>query len=220
MRDVRILVISDVHGRVGMVKRLVKEESHVDVVMIAGDITNFQGREAALRVLNPVLRRWPDSTVAVFGNCDGRDVPELLEELGISAHGKHVDVGGLRVTGLGGSGWTPFNTVWEFDGSTMIETLSSAYVDGDVLLTHAPPYGTKVDRTFRGEHVGSRELRRFIELKQPPLVICGHIHEAAGVDRIGDTVVINPGPLMRGHYAIVTVDGSSMKPLDVEMKKL
>ncbi|NPA47194.1 MAG: YfcE family phosphodiesterase [Thermococci archaeon] len=215
----RVLAISDIHGRGVMVRRLVERE-HADAVVIAGDITNFQGRDVALEVLSPILRRWSDSTVAVFGNCDGRDVPGLLEEIGVSAHSRHVEKAGLRVTGLGGSGRTPFNTMWEFEEDAIFEMLSGAYVDGDVLLTHAPPYGTEVDRTFRGEHAGSEALRRFIELKQPPLVVCGHIHEAAGVDRIGDTVVINPGPLMRGHYAIVTLDGASMEPLDVEMKGL
>jgi Icc-related predicted phosphoesterase len=46
--------------------------------------------------------------------------------------------------------------------------------------------------------VGSRAIRGFIERHQPPLVLCGHIHESPRMtsryrDEIGRTVVVNPG---------------------------
>ena len=47
-------------------------------------------------------------------------------------------------------------------------------------------------------HVGSRAIRQLVERQQPPLVLSGHIHESPRVsaayrDRIGDSVVVNPG---------------------------
>ena len=34
-------------------------------------------------------------------------------------------------------------------------------------------------------------VRELIEEKQPKLLICGHIHEAAGTVKIGETTVVN-----------------------------
>jgi Icc-related predicted phosphoesterase len=42
-------------------------------------------------------------------------------------------------------------------------------------------------------NVGSSSVRVAIEKYQPPLVLCGHIHESNGVCRIGKSLVINPG---------------------------
>jgi len=144
--------------------------------------------------------------VAVHGNCDGRDVPELLEKLGISAHDKRIEVNGIGVVGIGGSNITPFHTVWELTEDEIREILERNYRDGDVILSHVPPYGTKADLTHSGLHVGSQALREFIEEKKPPLVITGHIHEGRSVDKIGETLVVNPGPLFRGYYAVVDLD--------------
>jgi Predicted phosphoesterases, related to the Icc protein len=60
-----------------------------------------------------------------------------------------------------------------------------------ILLSHYPPFGV-VDFTLSDTHAGDGYLRRLIERYQPPLVICGHIHEAKGIDKIGDTLVVNP----------------------------
>ena len=63
-----------------------------------------------------------------------------------------------------------------------------------VLVTHAPPYGTKLDNVHGG-HSGNKSIRKFIEKCQPCLLFCGHIHENSGKqDRIKKTVVVNPGP--------------------------
>jgi Icc-related predicted phosphoesterase len=59
-----------------------------------------------------------------------------------------------------------------------------------------------------GLHAGSVAVRRFIEERKPLFSVSGHIHEAQGVDRIGDTVVINTGPALAGNYAEIAVDAS------------
>ena len=39
-------------------------------------------------------------------------------------------------------------------------------------------------------------------------VITGHVHEGKGVEKIGNTTVINPGALMEGNYAWLEVKKS------------
>jgi Icc-related predicted phosphoesterase len=67
-----------------------------------------------------------------------------------------------------------------------------------VAVVHSPPFDTRCDLLFDGRHVGSKAVRRWIEREQPLLTLHGHIHESpqlsgAFVDRIGKSVVINPG---------------------------
>ncbi len=67
-----------------------------------------------------------------------------------------------------------------------------------VYVAHSPPFGTRLDVTGRGESVGSKALRAFIETRQPYLTLHGHIHESPRMtghylDRLGETLCVNPG---------------------------
>jgi len=67
-----------------------------------------------------------------------------------------------------------------------------------IYLMHSPPFGTRLDLIRGGKPAGSRSIRAFIEMNQPLVTLHGHIHEApeisgAYMDRLGDTVMINPG---------------------------
>jgi Icc-related predicted phosphoesterase len=92
------------------------------------------------------------------------------------------------------------------DTQTIASDLDRLTADTDgrrlILLTHAPPYRTALDRAdLDGQmidhapldvHVGSVALRRIIESRQPLLTLHGHIHESARLtgswrDRIGRT---------------------------------
>lgn len=65
-----------------------------------------------------------------------------------------------------------------------------------ILVTHAPPYGTKLD--FLNDYSGNKSIRDFVEKAKPIFVICGHFHEHRGeFDYIGKTEIINPGPYGR-----------------------
>lgn len=73
---------------------------------------------------------------------------------------------------------------------------------------HCPPYMTlldlapKLDKDLKPvyvlgesvrEHVGSKSVREFEEKYQPLLGLHGHIHESYASDRVGRTLVVNPG---------------------------
>ncbi len=217
----RILAITDVHGRVSEVEKLTEKVLEIEpgLILLAGDITHFSGRDSARKVLKPLLTL-NVPILAVHGNCDGRDVPVLLEELGIGLHNRRVKFKGTGIVGIGGSNITPFNTVWELTEDEMRAILEKNYHDGDVVLSHTPPKDTRADRVHSGLHVGSLSLREFIEERQPPLVVCGHIHEARSTDKISETVIVNPGPLFKGYYAVIEFDEREKKVRNVELTRL
>ena len=80
---------------------------------------------------------------------------------------------------------------WSF--ATLCALLSAAAAmmpPRTILVVHPPPRGV-LDAVLGRFHVGSINLRHFIESVQPRLVICGHIHECAGIGAIGKTRVVN-----------------------------
>ncbi len=62
-----------------------------------------------------------------------------------------------------------------------------------ILITHVHPADTIMEK-MSDFVAGSKGLRRAIEKCKPDIVICGHVHEAEGLEeQIGQTKVINVG---------------------------
>ncbi|UKL13382.1 metallophosphoesterase [Dissulfurimicrobium hydrothermale] len=170
-----------------------------DLLIITGDLTNFGGRDDAEAVLSAV-RSLNKNIYALPGNLDQPAVGVFLDEIGINLHGKGIKIGGIGIFGVGGSNVTPFNTPTEFLENELYRLAIKGYKEiaslpVKIFVSHTPPLNTSADRIKSGVHVGSEAIRRFIEEKQPDLCLTGHIHEARGEDRIGKTVILNPGML-------------------------
>jgi Icc-related predicted phosphoesterase len=213
---VKILALSDIHGDLSRITQISEVLGKTDVVLLAGDITNFAGAEKIRRILE-VLGRYSSRVFGVHGNCDLPAVEEVLEEEGVSLHGRCVTAGGVQFAGIGG---TEPSTVLSLNkrGEPGFEKIAEMMISAIkpelplVLVTHQPPYGTKIDAYSEERHTGSRTIRRFIEKVHPIVSISGHMHEARGQDEITGAIVINPGPFSKGYYAIIEIDGQSAKP--------
>ena len=79
-----------------------------------------------------------------------------------------------------------------------------------VLSVHTPPHDTLCDIVGDGIHVGSSAVRDFILDAQPDVCLCGHIHESRAVDRLGRTVLVNPGAFATGGYAVLRLAGDDL----------
>ena len=202
-----IVSLTDLHGRDGTGAECMKQLAEADLVVICGDITTFRGADVARTVLKPIFDA-NQNVLAVPGNCDQTDVNDYLDTLGINLHGISRVIGDVAFYGLAGSSPTPFATPQEYRDETIALMLSRLTRDPSaeyhVLVSHAPPYATVVDQVSLGNHAGSRAVRAFIERFQPDLCLCGHIHEAIGTDRIGHTLIINPGPYPK-HFARIEI---------------
>jgi hypothetical protein len=82
-----------------------------------------------------------------------------------------------------------------------------------VLLSHAPPRGTRLDRGFAGMHVGSTAVREFVLSGSVGLCLCGHIHESPGEEILGGTMCVNLGPFKNGHCALIDITGGAARIL-------
>jgi len=201
----KIIGIADIHDRLDYPAAAIEQLRSSDLVLIAGDITNFGDKDEAQKVIQRIAEYNP-RILAVPGNCDRAGVNRMISEYGMNLHGTSTVFGGVMFLGLGGCNKTLFHTPMEYADDEMTAIFSKFErmpgIDKCVLVTHVPPYKTKLDRIFIGLHVGSKPVRRFIERFQPDIALCGHIHEARGVDTLGKTVIINPGPFPK-HYALL-----------------
>ena len=200
----RIYAAADIHGS-ARAERMIREDlarHRPDVFVAAGDLTDF-GPATHVRELFTGL---PVPALAVPGNCDPPEIVAVLEELGVSLHARKVVVAGRTFVGIGGSNPTPFGMPFELSEDEILDALRRHMEPGAIVVSHPPPRGY-VDVTRAGGHVGSAALRQIIEAYAPPLVLCGHIHEARGVARHGPTTIVNVGAANAGHRALVEVDG-------------
>lgn len=203
------LLLSDIHGRVSTLKRIVRTASY-DLALVAGDVSNYAG--GGYREVLEVLSEGVPLTVVVPGNVDPPELLDLELENVLVVHSLVVEVRGLRVAGVGGGiGFSFWGIPYlaEYHIAEFVKKLSEALrrssISPQVLLTHTPPYNSGVDTLHSGEVVGSKALRDFLEEFAPLLHVCGHIHEGRGITTLGRTTVVNPGPAMVGYYAVARV---------------
>jgi Icc-related predicted phosphoesterase len=199
-----ICVLADLHGDTSHVEALGPKLSGADLVILAGDITHFGGKNAAQDILT-VIRRYNTNILAVHGNCDTLEVADYLSDEGINLHKTVMEMGGITFVGFGGSlpGPAKTPTVYgESDYEAFFSRLKDQIQDPSalVLVCHEPPFNTKADRVIGLMHVGSKALRTFIDETGPLACFCGHIHESICIDRVGRTYVVNPGPFKDGRH--------------------
>ncbi|HEV7523330.1 MAG TPA: metallophosphoesterase [Acidimicrobiia bacterium] len=206
----RILVVSDLHYTLKQLDWVVLVAGEYDLVVVAGDLLDIASAvepDAQIAVVLEYLSRIAAKTsvVACSGNHDLNAVNDLGERsaewlVGAATAGVLVDGGRFETDQL-------LMTVcaW-WDGPRTREVVdrqlaADALLVGDrrwIWAYHAPPDASPTSWTG-ARHYGDTDLVAWIEQYRPDAVLCGHVHQApfategGWVDRIGTTLVLNPG---------------------------
>ncbi|RSN76894.1 MAG: phosphoesterase [Thermoproteota archaeon] len=172
------------------------------------------------------------------GNDDIEEVDDIIksyEDRGIKwPLGNVVEIEGHEMISCEYVNPTPWNTPRELPEpelkkhlKSLIEKLSNP--SNSIFNFHCPPYNTKLDLapqldkklkpvTVGGQvkfvHVGSKAVRELELEYQPVLGLHGHIHESGALDKLGKTMIINPGSeyeagVLRGY--IIEIDKEGVK---------
>ena len=211
----KLFAISDIHGALQPIDAAAHLIRQADGVIIAGDITRTKTRAEAADVL-ACLEQYSTSILAVHGNWDRLEVFDLLEEKGYSLHGKGKMIDDIGFFGAGGSTPTPMRTATEYAEQDMAQTLETGFEQVSqaaytVLISHTPPRGVR-DRSFLGLRGGSHSVRKFLEKNPVSLCLCGHIHEAVGIESLSNTLVANSGSFKKGRYVTIEI-GSGLRAI-------
>ncbi len=213
----KILILSDLHAHNDVLDKMDDVFAKSDAVLFAGDFAACfkpeTGKEALLQ-----LCKKHDTIFAVLGNCDNEDFLEDLEEQDVCVEKTLVYHEGLAFAGAGGGTYFTGKTEFEREEQDIIadfnivkncveETGDKSLWKNLILICHNPPKGKTVDAVNENLHAGSELFAKYIEENQPLAVVCGHIHEGVGMEKIGETLVINPGSLGEaGSYAQMEIE--------------
>ena len=192
----KIIAISDTHGQH---KDLQLPEG--DILLHAGDVSKRGSRAEIMDFLFWFSEQPHKYRIFIAGNHDfyfektgkeqiNSDMPKNVVYLNDSG----TEIEGIKIWG---SPIQPWFYDWAFNrqrGPDIKKHWDLIPNDTDILLTHGPAYGI-LDLTMDGRAVGCEDLLKKIQDIKPKYHICGHIHEAYGQERAGETNFINASVL-------------------------
>ena len=207
----KILAISDIHGEENEKLYNYLDNNQIDLVLILGDITNFGPIEFVNTFINKI-KDYNVDVIAIHGNCDPYGVCDAISEVTSCLHNDIIVYKDVVLFGYGGSNETPFDTPSEVHDDKIYEDvceLLKNHTNHDdklkILVTHAPPFNSDADVIESGDHVGSHGIFKAIQEFEPQINLCGHVHEARSISKIGTTVVANPGMLKDNGSILIDV---------------
>lgn len=209
-----VIALPDLHGDARLLPLLAAEFARADAVLLVGDLTTGGLPDPARHIVQ-TLRQHTKQVLAVCGNWDTQATAAYLSAEGINLEDGPHTLGDVTFFGVGGSLGTGAGSPNEYTEAVYaarFATLQASVLQARcaVIVCHQPPFRTLCDRAQFGQHVGSLEVRRFLERTRPLACVTGHIHEGIGVDKIGRTTVVNPGPLWMGGYATLHIDDGEL----------
>ena len=148
----KILAFADTHGNLKAIKRLLEKGKNVDLLVCAGDISNF-GRN--LRKLVAEFKKLNKTMLIIHGNHESMEqMMELSKEFPwlLFIHKGAYQFGNYFFLGYGGDGFSRQDPEYEKLARKFKKTLKK---DSKlIIITHGPPYGTRCDFIPHQRHVG------------------------------------------------------------------
>jgi putative phosphoesterase len=208
----RVLALSDIHNEYTTTEKILSCEKEYDIVLICGDITTYGSPIEAEGAIKQ-FQSYGKPVLAISGNMDSPEIDDVLKRIECSINAKGIVIDNVGFFGVSAAPISPLSTPFEISEDEILQIAEAGWKDvkntrWKVFVPHSPPYDTKLDQIHTGKHVGSKSIRTFIDKRQPDIVICGHIHEARGIDILGTSQMINCGPAAKGNYAIIQIGDS------------
>ncbi len=178
----KIIAWSDIHGDLDRIEKLHSLDIDYDLLIVPGDLSIFE--RDIIKVLSKLSSF--KKVLLIPGNHEESIDVTLFDNI-FNIHKTFYDSGEYRFLGLGHGGFS------EFDPNAKI---LNPYVNSkkkNILITHAPPYGTNLD-ILNEKHIGNKTISKFIKKNKFNFVLFGHLHEKEGqIDFLNGSTLINCG---------------------------
>ena len=193
----KILFFVDLHEDKKALEQLKKKALKADLIICAGDFSIFENK---IKWVVRELDKLGKDVLVIPGNHETLSVTRklcLASKHLKDIHAKVLAKGDLLVVAYGEGGFSDkdpgFERFWKKKKKIILKLQKEGLKM--IFVTHGPPFGTKVDDLGKKDYVGCKSYNRFILRHKPLFAVSGHLHENAGVeDKIGKTLVFNPGP--------------------------
>jgi len=192
----KILAVADLHGDISLAKALAKkaEQEQVDTVILCGDIVaSDESPEGIVGQFTKKNKR----VILLPGNHESLATINFLSELysATNLHAYSMYIGGKKEIGIFGCGFAnmgPFGLPDQEIHAILKKGFN--YIKGakkKIMITHAHPSGTLMEKLSQFIP-GSEGVQKAVEELQPDILLCGHVHEAEGIEeKLGNTLIIN-----------------------------
>lgn len=188
----KFLTFTDLHEDKEVLNELVQRasKSDIDFVVCCGDISTFgNGLRFNLKKFNSLGKK----VYVIPGNHEeGPEFDAVVAEFSnvVNLDRKARIVGDYIFLGYGGGGFVLQDAEFRKIAREWYGKYNGKKI---VLVTHQPPYGTKLD-WLGNRYVGNKDFTAFTLRIKPKLALSGHLHETVGeIDVIGETKIANPG---------------------------
>lgn len=192
-KRLKVLAFADLHADKRLLKSLKKRalDEEVDLVLICGDFTDWN-EEAPKGLVQGFLDI--NKPVAILsGNHESTTTSAVLADMyGVThLHGRSLSYKGVGIFGCGSCTQIGPHSIEEDEMMTRLDIAHSkiATLTRKLMVTHEHPADSTMEM---GMFPGSNSIRDAIHKFKPDVLVCGHIHEAEGVEEIiGNTRVVN-----------------------------
>ncbi|HIH04736.1 TPA: hypothetical protein HA281_04470 [Candidatus Woesearchaeota archaeon] len=194
-KKMKILASSDIHGDARAAEQLAEqaEKENVDLVVLCGDLTYAENSTDG--IVGPFVKR-KKKVLLIPGNHETVATADFLAEVygATNLHGYSIMCKGVGLFGCGGANIG----LHQLGEGEIMDLLEKGYerireAKKKIMVTHVHPTGSLSER-FSGFFPGSEGVRKAIERFRPDILLCGHVHEAEGIEEvIGKTKIFNVG---------------------------
>jgi Icc-related predicted phosphoesterase len=192
-----LLAAADLHGNQKKFDRVLDgiTEYSPHMAILAGDIIHH-----SVQPLHDLIESLSIPLLVTHGNMDPSSLSlALATPPALDMNNKHQVLQGLSFVGIGDS--VPRDIYSEQHQ----KTLPLHTIPMDILISHRPPKGYQDKTSFSG-HIGDDEVYKLVLSHHPRLLLCGHVHENPGYQKIKDTVILNCSVGHNGHFSLVTIN--------------
>ena len=143
----KILAITDMHGSSKAFKELKNKSPKADLIINAGDFSIFEQKmdeffEKMSKLKKPLL--------LIHGNHEMEEdcvQAELFESIEFIHKKEHI-IDNYLFLGWGGGGFSRIEKEFEKQAEKWLKKIKKIKPEKLILITHAPPYNTKLDLVF------------------------------------------------------------------------